>query len=50
MDFGVGIASASDSWKVAQRAEALGFTRLVLRHADDYRRPVRRDGGGSGRV
>ncbi len=26
MDFGVGIPSASDSWKVAQRAEALGFT------------------------
>ena len=26
MDFGVGIASASDSWKVAQRAEELGFT------------------------
>jgi 5,10-methylenetetrahydromethanopterin reductase len=26
MDFGIGIASASDSWKVAQRAEALGFT------------------------
>src|SRR3954449_2804524 len=26
MDFGVGIPTASDSWKVAQRAEALGFT------------------------
>src|SRR6266478_3832695 len=26
MDFGIGIASASDSWKAAQRAEALGFT------------------------
>src|SRR4051812_47901057 len=26
MDFGIGIASASDSWKVAQRAEELGFT------------------------
>ncbi len=26
MDFGIGIATASDSWKVAQRAEALGFT------------------------
>jgi len=26
MDFGVGIASASDSWKTAQRAEELGFT------------------------
>src|SRR5437660_7702199 len=26
MDFGVGIASASDSWKVAQHAEELGFT------------------------
>src|SRR6202035_5412604 len=25
-DFGVGIATASDSWKVAQRAEELGFT------------------------
>jgi 5,10-methylenetetrahydromethanopterin reductase len=27
MDFGIGIASASDSWKAAQRAEELGFTR-----------------------
>src|SRR3982751_5681494 len=26
MDFGIGIASASHSWKAAQRAEALGFT------------------------
>ena len=26
MDFGVGIASGVDGWKVAQRAEALGFT------------------------
>ncbi|MGC2411674.1 MAG: LLM class flavin-dependent oxidoreductase [Stellaceae bacterium] len=26
MDFGIGIASASDSWKLAQRAEELGFT------------------------
>jgi 5,10-methylenetetrahydromethanopterin reductase len=26
MDFGVGIPTASDSWKVAKRAEALGFT------------------------
>jgi 5,10-methylenetetrahydromethanopterin reductase len=26
MDFGVGIPSASESWKVAQKAEALGFT------------------------
>lgn len=26
MDFGVGIPTASDSWKVAQRAEELGFT------------------------
>ena len=26
MDFGIGIASASDSWKVARRAEELGFT------------------------
>jgi len=26
MDFGIGIASASDSWKTAQRAEQLGFT------------------------
>jgi 5,10-methylenetetrahydromethanopterin reductase len=26
MDFGIGIATASDSWKVAQRAEELGFT------------------------
>ena len=26
MDFGVGIPTASDSWKVAQKAEALGFT------------------------
>src|ERR1700704_7088353 len=26
MDFGIGIASASDSWKAAQRAEELGFT------------------------
>ena len=26
MDFGVGIPTASNSWKVAQRAEALGFT------------------------
>src|SRR3954447_14590867 len=26
MDFGVGIPTASDSWKIAQKAEALGFT------------------------
>src|SRR5215203_3208053 len=26
MEFGVGIPTASDSWKVAQRAEELGFT------------------------
>src|SRR5216684_1908383 len=26
MDFGIGIATASDSWKLAQRAEELGFT------------------------
>jgi 5,10-methylenetetrahydromethanopterin reductase len=26
MDFGIGIATASDSWKTAQRAEELGFT------------------------
>ena len=26
MDFGVGIATAADSWKLAQRAEELGFT------------------------
>jgi hypothetical protein len=26
MDFGIGIATSSDSWKLAQRAEALGFT------------------------
>ena len=26
MDFGVGIPTASDLWKIAQRAEALGFT------------------------
>src|SRR5215217_5574699 len=26
MEFGVGIPTASDSWKIAQRAEALGFT------------------------
>ena len=26
MDFGVGIPTASNSWKVAQKAEALGFT------------------------
>ena len=26
MDFGIGIASGHDSWKIAQRAEELGFT------------------------
>ena len=26
MDFGIGIPTASDSWKIAQRAEELGFT------------------------
>jgi hypothetical protein len=26
MDFGIGIATGSDSWKLAQRAEELGFT------------------------
>src|ERR1700750_2215946 len=26
MDFGIGIARASDSWKVAQRAEGVGLT------------------------
>jgi 5,10-methylenetetrahydromethanopterin reductase len=26
MDFGIGIATSSDSWKLAQRAEGLGFT------------------------
>ena len=28
MDFGVGVVSAVDSWKVAQRAEALGFSHV----------------------
>jgi hypothetical protein len=26
MNFGIGIATSSDSWKLAQRAEELGFT------------------------
>src|SRR5438445_10630644 len=26
MDFGIGIATSSDSWRLAQRAEELGFT------------------------
>ena len=26
MEFGIGIATAGDSWKLAQRAEELGFT------------------------
>ena len=26
MDFGIGIATSSDAWKLAQRAEELGFT------------------------
>src|SRR5260370_26492721 len=26
MDFGIGIATSSDSWKLARRAEELGFT------------------------
>src|SRR3954465_7472837 len=26
MDFGIGIATSHDSWKLAQRAEELGFT------------------------
>src|SRR5918997_7016925 len=26
MEFGIGIATSSESWKLAQRAEALGFT------------------------
>jgi 5,10-methylenetetrahydromethanopterin reductase len=26
MDFGIGIAPSSNSWKLAQRAEELGFT------------------------
>jgi 5,10-methylenetetrahydromethanopterin reductase len=26
MDFGIGIAISSDAWKLAQRAEELGFT------------------------
>ena len=26
MDFGIGIATSGDSWKLAQRAEELGFT------------------------
>src|ERR1700693_1763661 len=26
MDFGIGIATSCDSWKLAQRAEELGFT------------------------
>src|SRR4051812_33100978 len=26
MEFGIGIATSSDSWKLAQRAEELGFT------------------------
>jgi 5,10-methylenetetrahydromethanopterin reductase len=28
MDFGIGVVSAVDSWKVAQRAEALGFSHV----------------------
>src|SRR5262245_18403837 len=27
MDFGIDVATATDSWKVAQRAEELGYTR-----------------------
>jgi 5,10-methylenetetrahydromethanopterin reductase len=26
MDFGIGIATSSDAWKLAQHAEELGFT------------------------
>jgi 5,10-methylenetetrahydromethanopterin reductase len=28
MDFGISIATSSDSWKLAQRAEELGFSHL----------------------
>jgi hypothetical protein len=31
MDFGIGIATSSDSWKLAQRAEELGFTHQLRR-------------------
>ena len=30
MDFGIGIATSSDSWELAQRAEELGFTHASL--------------------
>jgi len=30
MDFGIGIATSSDSWKLAQRAEELGFTHALF--------------------
>jgi hypothetical protein len=29
MDFGIGIAPSSNSWKLAQRAEELGFTQTL---------------------
>jgi len=28
MDFGIAVATGADSWKVAQRAEELGFTHV----------------------
>jgi len=37
MDFGIGIATTSDSWKLAQRAEGLGFTHEPDRHRDHSR-------------
>jgi hypothetical protein len=33
MDCGIGIAASSDSWKLAQRAEELGFSQVLRRCA-----------------
>ena len=44
MDFGIGIATSNEAWKL--RAEELSYPCVVLRHADDHRRLLRRDGRG----
>ena len=47
MEFGIAMPTDAESWRLAERAEALGFPlRLVLRHPDAVGRLLRGDGRG----
>ena len=48
MDFGIGIATAADLWKLAQRAEELGFTHAWFFDTQIFTADLlRRDGGAA---